>query len=725
MRHFITLKNTLKFTKNVTWLFMVCLCFTVNAKNIDSLKVIVAKEVKDKRMITYLKNAVKYSHTDFDLAMAYIGVASDNAIRDKKHKDLFEIQRETGLLYEQNNKLNEALSSYKNALKTAEKTGDKILKLTIFIDLAIVNEKLGNYKIAKDYHLDAIELAKSENDLETIENAYDGLGSLYEIVGDYPKAIEYYFQSLKIAEERKSQSGVVITLQNISTVYQHTKDKGKALEAIERAYNIAQKMDNSRLLAGVLYNYGKTLNHYGLLDEALEKQQASLNIYKEIQNKGNMIRGCINIGDIYTKKENYKEAQKYFMDCFEHKTYISNFDNAQLHHKLGILFLKQNDIHKAEEALATSLNLSQQYDFKELSQKNNYSLYNIYLEKGQHREALSRLETYLKINEELLNKQKAKQVTELQFKYDVEKSEREISSLMLQKNKLLLLGSSVLFTCLILFLIYIIRLKGRNNEVLMKKSNEIRLQNLRLEESNEVLKQFAYVAAHDLKEPLRNIGGFISLIQKRFGKDFNDEANEYMTFVIKAVKRMNNLLGDLLEYSKITAQSAETEPIRVEDILEEVSCNLREKIIRTKAIIQYPPPLPSVRMSRIHLIQLFQNLISNALKFVEKEPYIKIDGKIKGDQFILIVTDNGIGINKDYEHKIFNLFHQLNKRKHYEGTGIGLTICKNIVDKYNGKIWFESQRGEGTTFFISFPINMISTANGETHQAPVIEMTKA
>ncbi len=689
----------------------------------DSLKVVVARETKDQSFLALVKHATNHSHKDLDLALAYLGIAYDNALKASHFKDLFYIQREAGFLHEDNNQLGKALVAYQKALETAKNIKNNALILIIYTDLAIVHEKMSKYKIAKDYHLAAIQLAEKEGDVETFENSYHGLGSLYETVGDYDQAFEYYLKSLSIAEERKSKSGVVLTLQNISSTHSRTNNEKLALESIEKAYRLSLKLDDPVLTADVLYDFAKILNTHGYYDQALEKQLASLKIYRDNQNKNAIARGLINIGDIYTNKKMYEEARKYFFECFQEKEYISIEDFAQLYNKLGNLYLKLDNIKESEKAFLKSLELSEQNGFKELSQKTNYSLYSIYLVRGKHKEALARLESYTELNNYILDQKKTKTLTELQFKFDVEKSEREIQSLMLRQNRILFLGSSMLFSCMIIFLIYFVRLKGNNNKMLTQKNKEINDQNLRLEESNEVLKQFAYVAAQDLKEPLRNIGSFVSLIQKRYGHQFNDEANEYMGFVIKGVKRMNSLLGDLLQYSKITEQTAETELIQLEEILEEVSCNLREKILRKEAVINFPSNLPSICMSRIHLVQIFQNLISNALKFVEVTPVIDIEGKVKNEFFIISVKDNGIGINKDYEDKIFNLFHQLNKRKHYDGTGIGLTICKNIVDKYDGKIWFESEINKGTTFFISLPIKMIE-AKVETTSESLLEVAE-
>ncbi len=703
-----------------------CYCSTsIYGKNLDSLKIVIDRETKDQSMLSLVKHAANHSHKDLDLALAYLSLARENALKANNYHDLFDIQRETGFVYEENNQLESSLASFQEALETAERLNNQILKITIYTDIAVLNEKLGKYAIAKDYHVKSIKIAQDEHDLETVENAYHGLGSLYERVGDYDKAIEYYFQSLKIAENRKSGSGVIITLQSIADTYNQIGNEKLALQTIEKAYNNAVHLKDQVLIANTAYDFGKILNDHGSLDKALEMQMASLETYQKIQDKPAIARGLVNVGEIYTKKKMFIQAKMYFKEATKEKEYLSILNDADLNHKLGNLYLELNDINKSEASFKKSLEISTANELKELELKNNYSLYQINADKGNHKESLAYLETYIEHNNYMLNQEKTKRIIEMQFKFDVEKSDKEIQSLMLRQNRIFLLGTVLMFTFLILFLIYIIRLKGQNNTKLLRKSEEIKDQNIRLEESNEVLKQFAYVAAHDLKEPLRNIGSFVSLIQKRFGHELSDEANEYMNFVTKGVKRMNNLLGDLLRYSRITEQSAEQELIELDDILEEVTCNLRERIITSNAVVKTPPPLPPIRMSRIHLVQIFQNLMSNALKFVEKDPVIIIDGNVKDNEFIISISDNGIGINKEYEHKIFNLFHQLNKRKQYEGTGIGLTICKNIVDKYNGKIWFESEQGKGTTFFISLPISVIQSEEEKANNAQELKLELA
>jgi len=673
--------------------------------NMDSLKVVIMHATKDKTMENLLRMAARTSHKDFNTALAYIYIARDQATKANNKKDLFNINREMGFVFEENNHLQNALNSYNACMDIAQEMNDNALKLTIYTDLAIVYEKMSKYAIAKNYHLKAIDLAEREQDIETVENGYHGLGSLYETVGEYEKAIDYYLKSLNIAEQRKSTEGVVITLQSIANTYRHLKHEKESLETIKRSYDMAVKLDNKKLIASTLYDFGHILTSFGKYQEALTKQKSSLMVYRQSEDGISISRGLVNIAEIYTHLELYNEAESYFMECFDYEKYLSTLENARLHNRLGKLYLKQNKIDTAEVAFKKSLIFSKTGGYRELTQQNNYDLYKINQNKGNDSLALRYLETYTQLSDYVLNEQRTDRITELQFKFDVEKNDKEHQALMLRQNKMMFAIFSITLILLIVGLGYMVKMKEKNNMSLRKKSEEIESQNIRLAENNEVLSQFVYVAAHDLKEPLRNVGSFVSLIQKKYGKEMNEEANEYMGFVTSGVMRMNNLLGDLLEYSRITSSVAENERTTLDDILKDVTGNLREKIISNKAVLDFPSEKIDLKISRVHLLQLMQNLIGNGLKFIPKgrQPRIEVETKLTMDAFVISVSDNGIGINENYSHKVFNLFHQLDKRAGYEGTGIGLTICKNIVDKYNGKIWFDSVLTEGTTFHISLP----------------------
>ena len=211
-----------------------------------------------------------------------------------------------------------------------------------------------------------------------------------------------------------------------------------------------------------------------------------------------------------------------------------------------------------------------------------------------------------------------------------------------------------------------------------------------------------------MKEPLRSICSFVHIIDRRYAQLLPPEASGYMKFITDGVKRMENLLSALLEYSTVASEEQEVKQVTpIKQVLNDVKENLRSTITEKNALIDMTGVLPSLWISRLHLTQLFQNLISNSMKFSDRPPRIFINGKMQGEEWLISLKDNGIGMKTEYSDKIFRLFQRLSRSPQYEGTGIGLSICKHIVDKYNGKIWFESVEGEGTTFFISFPISVV------------------
>ena len=171
---------------------------------------------------------------------------------------------------------------------------------------------------------------------------------------------------------------------------------------------------------------------------------------------------------------------------------------------------------------------------------------------------------------------------------------------------------------------------------------------------------------------------------------------------------MESLLSGLLEYSTIISEEhIATKAFNVERVLEDVVKNLNSKIVEKSAVIEYNNCDISLFVSRLHLTQLFQNLMGNALKFSNETPKISINCSVQKDMVLLSIKDNGIGIKHEHGDKIFKLFQRLSRAPEYEGTGIGLTICKNIVEKHNGKLWFESKEGQGTTFFIALPMDLV------------------
>jgi len=226
-----------------------------------------------------------------------------------------------------------------------------------------------------------------------------------------------------------------------------------------------------------------------------------------------------------------------------------------------------------------------------------------------------------------------------------------------------------------------------------------------LEGKNKELEQFAYVASHDLQEPLRTTSSFTELLQEQYKGKLDEKADKYFTYIIEASDRMKLLIKNLLDYSRI-GNKKEFEQVDCDKTLHEVLADLGAAINDAKADIQHRP-LPVINGYPTEIKQLFQNLIINAVKFQKKDvaPQIKISVEKVKDSWEFAFKDNGIGIDKEHSERIFNIFQRLHTRTEYEGSGIGLSHCKKIVELHNGKIWVESEPGEGSTFHFTIHAN--------------------
>lgn len=223
-----------------------------------------------------------------------------------------------------------------------------------------------------------------------------------------------------------------------------------------------------------------------------------------------------------------------------------------------------------------------------------------------------------------------------------------------------------------------------------------------LKESNEELEQFASVASHDLQEPLRTIEGYINLITKEIDLEKNEKLTEFIDHTVLGVTRMQELIKDLLAYSRVGVDARQIVEIDMDVLLEVVRYNLRRVILETSAVISIDCPVNLIA-DRTQMMQLFQNLISNAIKFCEAEvvPRIQITCKGRAEDWLCSVKDNGIGIKPEQQAQVFALFKRFSPYAKHHGTGIGLAICKKIVEQHQGQIWVESINGRGSTFFFT------------------------
>ncbi|MCP6759392.1 MAG: ATP-binding protein [Fischerella sp. CENA71] len=240
--------------------------------------------------------------------------------------------------------------------------------------------------------------------------------------------------------------------------------------------------------------------------------------------------------------------------------------------------------------------------------------------------------------------------------------------------------------------------------IVLRQADELAQLAHDLELSNAELKKFAYVASHDLQEPLNQVANYVQLLEMRYEQLLDEDAKEFITFAVEGVSLMQTLIDDVLAYSKVDMQAIDFELTDVETALERALTNLRKRISETGAVITHDQ-LPTVMADGTQLMQLFLNLIGNAIKFrSDKAPEIHIGASRLDEEWLFSVRDNGIGLDPQFSDRIFVIFQRLHTRDEYPGTGMGLAICKKIIECHRGRIWVESQLGEGATFYFTIPV---------------------
>jgi signal transduction histidine kinase len=549
-------------------------------------------------------------------------------------------------------------------------------------------------------------------------------GTFYSRLNDFEKATQYLVKSVDYALKLNNTREIHDSYQKLASVYLNSKNYDLALKNAEKAMLYVSEIDNYTYAHYYIYqNYGNLLFGCGKPKEAITTLEKALKMSIAEGDKTCTASIYISMADVYNDLGDLPKVTFCYEQCDLLNQDLTDYDLMAFNYGFGDLLFQKKAFKEAIAHLEKSVDFAMELKDKTALQSSYALLAKAYEAKKDDHQSLIYLKKSVDLQDSIFSEKNTKRILEAQFKYDLGHSEEKVKTMKTRQVYTLIISVFIVLCLFIAFLVYFLRSKNQKNRFLLEKTQIltettriVEVKNRQLEESNEILKQFAFASAHDLKEPLRSINSFVNLIQRRYLKEAPPEAHEYMGFVTTGVKRMESLLNALLEYSSVlTDDNTTNEQNNVLEILKTV-CQMHENLMtEKKAVVKGPSVFPTISMDKAHLKLLLDNLVSNALKFSKTDAKIEVNYTITDTECIVSVHDEGIGLDKSYGDKIFKLFQRLDRVTHKESVGIGLTICKNIMDKYAGRIWFDSVAHEGTTFYIAFPKNMVSgvpTAKG-------------
>ncbi len=520
--------------------------------------------------------------------------------------------------------------------------------------------------------LDVIPHLSETEHAATISEFYRRLGLNYDYTGELVKSKEAYDKSITLLENRSDldESGILTlarSLFNVSIIYGNLGLDNLSESNLKKAYQLFVQADYKGGICRCLISFGVALyDKKGDTNDVLNYYREAAEIAREINDDPPFCVAMGNIGIVSAEQEDFETALTAAMEALEvAERSVNKHFLFSLHRQLGRIYQLQKDYEKANTWYEGGEKL-----FIEMGRTlDQFEFYRFWAETlnamGRHEEAYAKLYNFISHKDELHKLNKEAAVTDAMLRFQLEEGKKE-------------------------------------QELLKKKNAEIEEYARKLEASNHELNQFAYVASHDMKEPLRMISNYSQLLNRSLGSHLSETDAQYLQFINEGAKRMVNIINSILQLSKINTIS-QPAPINLNKVLEEVKQGLGVQIVERSALIS-APELPTVQVDHPQMLQLMQNLISNAMKY-NRSNEVKVEIGHEESEYAhqISIADNGIGIAPSYRDKVFIIFQRLHGREEFDGTGIGLAICKKIVDNFKGKIWIEDSPLGGTKFCFTIP----------------------
>lgn len=560
-------------------------------------------------------------------------------------------------------------------------------------------------------------VCREYGDSECLISNYNHQALLYNLEFKMDSAIIVYQDGLKLAEALSDTASMALISSNMGITFGMQGQLDRALQFFYNSFHLAKSSNLYGLTITATVNIARTYIELDELNTAEFHLKNAKRLTKEYRDSSSLL-SIINFeGRIALQQRQYERAQSLFGQL------LASYQETEQLVQVAEMLTCLTEVHLEQEHFSQALlfcdqgiEISEELDLNEFRQDLYDFKSRILAKSGRPEEALVFLRRHQELRDSFLDAANAARVAEVVAQYDAVKKENENQLLRRQKEQqeskatqrtylALAFGAlSLLIAALLVFRyrMYLNQKRSRIEleETVAARTEELRLINEELQGSNQELRSFAYIASHDLKEPLRSISGFTSLLERRLKDQLNDETREYMAYIKKNTAHLHALIADVLAYSLVADEPLKIEAVDLKYLIREVKDNLAGLIERKQGIVDCGKlPQKKIWTNYHHLFLICKNLIENGLKYNDsKHPKVSLNFREEGDQICIEFRDNGIGIAPAYHTRIFELFKRLHNRENYQGTGMGLALSQKIAHRLDGHIEVDSQESNGSTF---------------------------